>query len=217
MNITEIAERRYTTKAFDSTLKIPGSEVEQIKSLLRNAPSSVNSQPWHFFIASTQEGKSLVAEGMHGFYAYNQPKVLNASHVIVLCAKNTLDEEHLNAVIQQEASDGRFSTPEARTNQDKSRRHYVNLHRNQQMDEREWTEKQVYLTFGALLFAAAALKIDACAMEGFDAVALDQALGLAAKGLHSVAVIALGYRSTEDFNANLPKSRLLAHSVISEI
>ena len=37
------------------------------------------------------------------------------------------------------------------------------------------------------------------------------------QGLSAVALVALGYRSTEDFNAKLPKSRLPAESVLTEI
>lgn len=79
MNIAEIAQRRYTTKAFDASRRIPEEQVEQLRVLLRNGASSVNSQPWHFIIASSEAGKAQVAQGMHGPYAYNEPKVRNAS------------------------------------------------------------------------------------------------------------------------------------------
>jgi nitroreductase / dihydropteridine reductase len=217
MNVSEIAQRRYTTKAFDPNKRISDADMGQLRAVLLNAPSSVNSQPWHFVIASSPEGKSQVAQGMVGNYAYNQAKVLNASHVIVLCAQNMLNDDHLTTVLHQEESDGRFPTQDARMNQDKLRRNFVELHRSQRGDERQWIESQVYLALGSFLFAAGAMDIDACPMEGFDSVALDQALRLADKKLHSVAVIALGYRSEGDFNAKLPKSRLPAHSVISEI
>lgn len=217
MNVAEIAQRRYTTKAFDPGRKIPEASIAQIRELLRNAPSSVNSQPWHFIIAASDEGKARVAAGMHGPYAYNEPKVRNASHVVVLCARQTLDDAHLGAVVEQEDRDGRFAAPENKETQDKTRRFYVGLHQNEYRDEREWMDKQVYLAFGTLLFAAGALAIDACPMEGFDAAALDVALGLGEKGLRSVAVIALGYRAAEDFNAKLPKSRLPAADVISDL
>jgi len=46
---------------------------------------------------------------------------------------------------------------------------------------------------------------------------VDEALGLKAKGLRSRVMVALGYRSEDDFNARLPKSRLPESAVISEI
>lgn len=83
-----------------------------------------------------------------------------------------------------------------------------NAHRDVRRDLRPWMEKQVYLALGALLFGAAALGLDACPMEGFDPDALDQALGLAARGFAPVALVALGFRGLGDWNAALPKSRL---------
>lgn len=64
---------------------------------------------------------------------------------------------------------------------------------------------------------AAALGLDACAMEGIDHAAIDTALGLQARDLRCVLLVALGYRSSADFNAALPKSRLPEAAVISEI
>ncbi|WP_223871519.1 hypothetical protein [Candidatus Dactylopiibacterium carminicum] len=42
-------------------------------------------------------------------------------------------------------------------------------------------------------------------------------LGLRARGLTSVVIVALGYGGGEDFNAKLPKSRLPVDRVISRI
>lgn len=217
MNIAQIAQRRYTTKAFDSSRRIPAATMSAIRTLLRNTPSSVNSQPWHFVVAESEAGKARVAKAMQGGYAYNEPKVLNASHVIVLCARQTLDDAHLTAVIEQEQQDGRFASVEAKAGQDKSRRFYVDLHQQERGDAREWMDKQIYIALGALMLGAGALEVDACPMEGFDAAILDAELGLAEQGLRSVVVIALGYRSDADFNARLPKSRLPEASVFTNL
>ena len=52
MDIAHIALTRHTCKDYDPARKIPAEDLEKIRTLLRYAPSSVNSQPWHFFIAS---------------------------------------------------------------------------------------------------------------------------------------------------------------------
>ena len=215
MNIAQIAQARYTTKAFDPERKIPEAVVEQLCAVLRNAPSSVNSQPWHFIVAASPEAKLRVARATQGGFAYNEPKLRNASHVIVLCGRTRLDDAHLDAVIAQENSDGRFATPEAMAMQDKTRRFYVNLHQNEMKDDRSWIERQVYIALGGLLLAAGAVNVDACPMEGFDAAVLDAELGLAEKGLTSVVLVALGYRGADDFNARLPKSRLAEEALFT--
>ncbi|WP_306602653.1 oxygen-insensitive NAD(P)H nitroreductase [Azonexus sp.] len=217
MNIAEIASTRHTCKAFDASRRIDAALIDQLRTLLRFAPSSVNSQPWHFIIASSESGKASIADTLKANFAYNEPKVRNASHVVVLCARRELDDAHLASILAQEEKDGRFATPEARTGQQNTRNFYASLHRDQLQDAPVWMDKQVYLALGSLMFGAASLGLDACPMEGIDCAALDQALGLEEKGLRSVVLLALGYRSAQDFNASLPKSRLSADVVISEI
>lgn len=213
-DIIRIASTRHTCKSFDPTKKIAAAQIEALCTALRFAPSSVNIQPWHFFIAGSDKAKALIAQATQGGYVYNEAKVRNASHVMVLCARSEIDDGHLDAILSQEAHDGRFATPEAKEGQNASRRFYANLHRGVLKDSDIWMEKQVYLALGMLLQNAAHLGIDACPMEGFDQVALNDALGLDTRGLSSVVLVSLGYRSNEDFNASLPKSRLAADAVI---
>jgi nitroreductase/dihydropteridine reductase len=214
MDIAQIALNRHTCKAYDPSRKIPAEQGEQIKTLLHHAPSSVNSQPWHFILASSDAGKSRIAKATeHPVYAANGPKILNASHVVVF----SMDEAQITTITDQEDRDGRFPTPEAKAAQFKGRSFYVNLHRFDFRDTQHWMEKQVYLALGTLLLGAATLGIDATPIEGFDSRILNEELGLREKELTSVVIAALGYRSAEDFNAKLPKSRLPAASVMSEV
>ena len=57
------------------------------------------------------------------------------------------------------------------------------------------------------MLAAAELKIDTCPMEGFEPEKYDEILGLKDKGLTSVVVLTVGYRSDEDETQNYPKVR----------
>lgn len=114
MNLSTLLSQRYTTKAFDPSRKIPHATLEELLGLLRQSPSSVNSQPWHFVVASTDEGKARLAVSTQDTFAYNQPKVLNASHVIVLCTRTDMTEEHLGAILEQEDIAGRFRSEEAK-------------------------------------------------------------------------------------------------------
>lgn len=217
MNILEAALKRHTTKAFDPDRKIPAEVFEQFATLLRHSPSSVNSQPWHFFIASDEAGKERVSKATPEAFAYNAGKIRKASHVLVFCARTDLSESYLETLITQEDKDGRFATPEARDGQKNTRGFYVDLHAKQLQDAPVWAEKQVYLALGAALLAAPMLGLDACPMEGFDAAALDAELGLAEKDLRSVVLLALGYSGADDFNAKLPKSRLAADVVMTKL
>jgi nitroreductase/dihydropteridine reductase len=215
MDIARIATSRYATKAYNPHRRIDAALMAQLQTLLRYAPSSVNSQPWHYVIAESAAARAKIATATTGPYSGNEPKILHASHVVVLCARCELTDAHLARVLAQEERDGRFPSPEARAAQQKGRGFYVNLHRNELHDTPQWMEKQVYLALGTLLLGAATLEIDATPIEGFDRAVLDEALGLQEQGLSSVVLAALGYHSSDDFNATLPKSRLPAEELFT--
>ncbi|MDD2741846.1 MAG: oxygen-insensitive NAD(P)H nitroreductase [Rhodocyclaceae bacterium] len=217
MTLVERVTSRRTCKAFDPARRVDAAAMEQLKTLLRFAPSSVNSQPWHFVIADSEAAKARITDTLQGGFAYNAAKARNASHLVVFCARRSLDEAHLAEVLAHEDAVGRFGTPEAKAGQHTSRNFYVGLHRDQLQDLDAWIDRQVYLALGTLLLGAAELGIDACPMEGIDCAGLDAALGLEARGLRSVVMVALGYRSDDDFNAVLPKSRLPAAAVITTL
>ncbi|MCL1074286.1 oxygen-insensitive NAD(P)H nitroreductase [Shewanella dokdonensis] len=215
-DLTTIVKRRYTSKALDPNKKIPQEKIDQLKTLLQFAPSSVNSQPWHFVIAATAEGKAKVAEATVN-YAFNTPKILNASHVVVLCTRNYITDEYLEHLADQEQQDGRIPDEAARQALQNGRKFFVNMHRYEQKDLQHWMEKQTYLALGTLLLGASVLEIGATPIEGFDATTLNKVLGLREQGLNASVIVALGYSDASDFNAKLPKSRLPQHEVINEI
>jgi nitroreductase/dihydropteridine reductase len=217
MDILSAAKKRHTAKAYDSERRIPEEVMQQVYDLLRNSASSVNSQPWHFIVANTPEGRARIAKATQGGYVYNAAKVNDASHVIVLCARVDMDEAHMDALLEQEERDGRFRDAQARAGQDATRRGYVNQHRFGTKDVAQWLEKQVYLALGTALVGAATLEIDATPMEGFDQKILDAEFGLNEKGLTSLVLVSFGYSSPADFNAGLPKSRLTQEATFTFI
>ncbi|WP_066889228.1 oxygen-insensitive NAD(P)H nitroreductase [Clostridium nigeriense] len=208
MNLIEIMNNRYSTKKFDKTKKISEENIKQIKELLRLSSSSVNLQPWHFVIASTEEGKNNISKSTEGFFAFNKEKVVDASHVIVLCSKTSIDDEFLQNILEKENQDGRFANEEFKNGMHSGRSNFVNIHKDDAKDLQEWVDKQVYLNLGNLLLGVAALGIDAVPMEGFDSKILSEELELDKKGLKPIAIVPIGYRAEDDFNAILPKSRL---------
>ena len=215
MNLVNVLNNRYSTKEFDTNKTISEADFEQLKALLRMSPSSTNIQPWHFIIANTKAGKARVAKSTEGFYAFNKPKVLDASHVIVFCARTDADEIYMKHLLDKEDEDGRYASEEFKEQMHMGRQIFANMHRYDLKDFPHWLEKQVYLNMGSLLLGAAVLGIDALPMEGVDVKVLDEEFDLRAKGFTAIAAISLGYRSDSDFNAALPKSRLAEDEVIT--
>ncbi|EPZ7317643.1 oxygen-insensitive NAD(P)H nitroreductase [Vibrio mimicus] len=214
MNIVQASQSRYSTKAFDASRKLSEQQVADIKELVRMSASSVNSQPWHFILAGSDEGKARIAKAAHGQFSFNERKILDASHVMVFCAKTDIDDAYLLALLDNEDKDGRFTSEEAKTGLHDLRSNFVNGSLN---DAENWMQKQVYLNVGTLLLGAAAMCIDAVPIEGFDAQVLNEEFGLIEKGFNSLVIVPLGYHSEDDFNAKLPKSRWPAEAVFTEL
>ena len=212
MNFLKLAQSRYTSKAYDPDKKIPASQLQELLEVLRLSPSSINIQPWQFLVAQTAAAKQKLADAMPEGNSYNIPKVLNASDVIVLCAKTDLDEQHINKIIDSEAAAGRFASDSDKINRFNITQYYLEQYKAKDIDR--WIDAQLHIALGALLFAAAANQIDATPIGGFSSELLDAGLDLPAQGLRSVVLVALGYHSEQDFNAVLDKARLQASELI---
>ncbi|MDN3620657.1 oxygen-insensitive NAD(P)H nitroreductase [Polaribacter undariae] len=221
MNLQETLNWRYTTKEFDPTKKISDADMVQVKNLLRMSPSSVNLQPWHFVIAETTEGKARMAKGTKGFFHFNEPKVVNASAVVLFCSKTSerADDAYFKHLLDVQDKDGRFPNEDVKNGMYGGMNAFANIHKYDLKDYQHWMEKQVYLNIGSFLLGVASLEIDATAMEGIDVKALDEEFGLREKGYTSLVAVSLGYRAASDFNSTekTPKSRLAKSEIFTVI
>lgn len=214
MNIIDILKKRYSTKVFDSEVELMDEQVADIKSLLQLSPSSTNIQPWHFVIATTEEGKKRVVKSMHDFYSFNAEKSLDSSALVVFATRVDISEEYLLHVLAKEEADGRFPEPEFKAQMHGGRSIFHGFHQYDYKDAIHWAEKQVYLNLGNFLLGVAAMGLDALPMEGCDMKVLDEEFGLREKGFTASFVVAVGKHKEEDFNAHLPKSRLSQDEII---
>ncbi len=217
MNIIEALKWRYSTKQFNPDKPISSEHLGMIKEMLRLSPSSTNLQPWHFIIATTDIGKQKIAKGAAGVYSFNAPKVIDAQIVIVFATSVALTSEHLDRIIDKEEADGRFIIENAKEQQNSGRLFFADTHKFDLKDFQHWADKQVYINLGTLLTGVATLGIDSVPMEGFDFKIIDQEFALREKGYMSCVVVSLGYRSDEDFNIALPKSRLDESEIIEMV
>lgn len=208
MNLKEALHWRYSTKSFVADKTIPADTWQQIEEGLRFSASSTNAQPWHFVIAATPEGKKRMAAGTSGMFEFNTPKVMASSHTVLFCTKTELSEDYLLEILEQEDRDGRYPDPAFKPQVHDVRSTFVTIHKDQLDDLKHWNEKQVYLNMGGALLGAALLGVDAVPMEGVDIAKLNEEFGLTAKGLTASAMVCFGYRTDDDFNSKLPKSRL---------
>lgn len=210
MEFLKLLQQRYTTKHYDSSRVVPDEVVKQILDCVRLTPTSVNSQPYHFYVL-TGETKKKVRDAVMDF---NQQRYDAASHAIVISSKKVIDEEHLAKVLAQEDADGRLPNAEIKAATDKSRHYFCNLH-VQKGDFAAWTGKQAYISFATMVYAAAAYGVDSTALEGIDFAKVDELLDLDAKKETCQLIVLLGYRDANDSNTldRRAKSRLSVDTI----
>ncbi|ENV32819.1 oxygen-insensitive NAD(P)H nitroreductase [Acinetobacter gerneri] len=217
MDLLNVSKTRYTTKAYDASKKIPQEQFERLLQILRLTPSSINIQPWHFFIIESDQAKQRVAKALVGKYAYNAPKVLDSSHTILFCTKADIDEQHLANLLNRDDLSGRFKDDTAKQGQKDSRTGYVHYYRTEKGDISRWAENQTFIALGQMLLAAGIEGIDATPIGGFDEEIISQEFDLQQQGLIPSVIMTLGYRSEKDFNAKLPKSRLNPEEIFTRL
>lgn len=217
MPILQSAQRRYATKAFDPNKKLTHEQIETLKAVLRLSPSSINYQPWHFIIATSDEAKAQIAKACPDKMAYNAKKIKESAMTVVLCAKTEATQAHINTIIAQESADGRYVNAQAKAERLAMVNGYIEHLRETPKNIAPWLDKQTYIALGNVLLAAADMGIDSVAIEGFENDIMDTNLGLLEKGYHSTVMAAFGYHSDSDFNAKLAKSRLPDSELFTEL
>ncbi|ANI89355.1 NAD(P)H-dependent oxidoreductase [Arachidicoccus ginsenosidimutans] len=199
MNFLDLAENRYTTKKYNPNEKIAEEKIRQLKEILRLSPSSINSQPWKFIFVSDEKTKRELASVSY----YNEPKINDASHLIVFSAIDDIDE--FEEQIHKHLPEGSVK--------------YYNqfLKPLSESEIKSWFQHQVYLSLGFFLSACASMEIDSTPMEGIKNEEYDKILQL--NSYKTLFAVAIGYRNPDDANqpSLKPKSRLTLESVIQSV
>jgi nitroreductase len=198
-DILQALNWRYATKQFDAGKKISAEDFQVIKESLRLAPSSFGLQPWKFIQVEDKKIRQQLKES-----AWGQSQLTDASHVVVLCRRNSIDESLVDAYMESTASIRGIKVADLQGLRDM----IMGLISSQTPEAvTQWAEKQIYIALGFALETAAIMGIDACPMEGFDKQKFDNILGLDKQNLSSVVIAVFGYRSQEDKYATQTKSR----------
>lgn len=199
--------RRYATKAFDPTKKIPADTWAALEESLVLTPSSFGLQPWKFLVIQDQAlRESLVP------HAWKQRQVADCSHLVVMTVPKELGEDYIDANMTR-IVEVRGGTADSLM----GLRNMIVGFRSQLAAKGQlttWARLQSYIALGQFMLAASLLGIDTCPMEGFAAEKFDEVLGLDKTG-HTTAVLCpSGYRSADDKYAVLPKVRFKKEDVI---
>ncbi|RZJ31786.1 MAG: NAD(P)H-dependent oxidoreductase [Flavobacterium sp.] len=190
---------RYATKMYDSGKKISDSDLNILKEAIRLSASSYGLQPYKVLIIENPEIREKLKPA-----AWNQSQITDASHLVVFANKTGFGDADIDSHIENVSAVRGIPVESISGFGDFMKSKITPLPEDV---KNTWTSKQTYIALGNLLAAAAELHIDATPMEGFDADAFNEILGLKQQGLNASVIAAIGYRHNEDLTQAYKKVR----------
>ena len=210
MDLIKALQWRYATKKMDPSRAVPEDKVERILEAIRLAPTSSGLQPYEVLVVTNPEIRARIQP-----VAWNQAQVTEGSHLLVFAAWDNYTAERINTMFDY--------TNEVRSFRSEGYENYrqmlLGMYPQREPEQNfQHAARQAYIGLGAAVIAAAAEAVDCTPMEGFDDAAVDEILGLRARGLRSVVLLPLGYRQADgDWLVNLQKVRWPREKFITEV
>lgn len=199
MNIIDSLKWRYATKQFDSDKFVSQENIDLLKEAFNLTATSYGLQPLKLVIVKNKELQKELRQ-----HSYNQQQVEQASHVFVICIEKTISEDYIRNYF--ETVKVKRGTPDDVL--DGFRSFLIDdFSKKTEEEVLLWATKQAYIALGNLLNTCSILKVDSCPMEGFVPLEYDRVLDLTSRGLKSVLVLPIGYRSKDDMFSNFAKVR----------
>lgn len=207
--IIEALNWRFATKVFDPTKKVSDEDMHTILESARLSPSSAGLEMWKFLVILDPEIRKELREK-----AGNQPKITDASHLVVITYRTDVAENITRERLERTAKIQNQKIEELGGLKQLAEGSIGA--RLTSGDLVAWTKAQAYIPLGIMVETASLLRIDNGPMEGFIPERVDEILNLKEKNLASVTMIAFGYRG-DDPMAKLPKVRREFDEVIEFI
>lgn len=200
---------RYATKKFDTSKILSAEKIQILKESFNLTATSYGLQPLKMVCIQNKELQQELVP-----FTMAQQQVADASHVLVLCVETELTSGFIETYFSKVAK--LRNTPKAVLQPFET--FLKDSFAEKEAEEvNQWMEKQVYIALGNLLTVCALEQVDACPIEGFEPEKYDTFLKLKQKNLHSVLVLAVGYRAENDMFANLKKVRRGVDEVIIDM
>lgn len=209
MKVIESLQWRYAVKKFNAKKFLSESQINTLKEAFNLTATSYGLQPNKLVVIQNKTiQKELVV------HSWNQPQVLEASHVLVICVpkKYTTEEvdRYFNLVRKIR------NTPDSIINPFKDFL-TADIAKKTQDELFVWNKNQAYLALGNLLTVCATQSIDSCPMEGFIPEKYDEVLKLDEQNLTAALVLPVGFRAEDDYMKDLKKVRKSLNDVIIDV
>ena len=185
------------------------TQIHTLKEAFNLTATSYGLQPVKMVVIKNKEIQKQLVE-----HSWNQEQVAQASHVIVICIQDDINENDIEKYFDLVKKTR--NTPDEILNpfKDYLKSDISNKSENQLA---LWMKNQAYIALGNLLTVAAVEEIDSCPMEGFSPEKYDEILNLKDHNLKSALVLPVGFRAEDDYMKDLKKVRKNITDVVIEI
>lgn len=177
---------RHACKIFDEEKKIPKEDFEYILEAGRLSPSSFGMEHWRFLVITNYDLKKRLRP-----FCWNQPQITTCSHLLVIKAiKDLLRPESKyikDMFLRRDLPKEKFEK-------------YLTIYKEFMQDKLEdeklfcWSAKQCYIAAANMMSAAAFIKVDSCAIEGYEKDRVEEILNIDKKNEEIALMITFGYR-----------------------
>lgn len=207
MDLTSFYKWRYATKKFDSDKNIDEKEMNILKESIRLSPSSYGLQLFKVLVIENKELKDKLKE-----VSFNQSQISDCSALFVFCNFTKVTSSDIDGFIQLKSSVQDIMISNLSKYGDFLKSTLLTM---PSKEVSIWTANQVYIALGNLMTSCAALKIDSCPIEGFQADKYNDILNL--KNMNAAVVASVGYRSNDDLSQESEKVRKNSASLFEHI
>jgi len=208
-NILEALEWRYAVKKFDDKASLTEQQILEVKKVFNLSASSYGLQPYKMIIVQNPELKEKLVAASFG-----QQQISQSSAILVFTVRTDFGMDYIDQYFEDMSTKRQIPLENLEGYKNFMKGSFAN---KSQEEIRSWSVNQVYLTMGHMLASLAAMKIDACPMEGLDPNAYDKILDLEAKQLKTIIAMPIGVRATDDATASALKVRKDLSEIIIEL
>lgn len=197
---------RYATKQFDTNKKVSQEDLGKIIESFRLTPSSFWLEPWKLIIVENKDLREKLLP-----VTWNQKQVIESSHLLVFARVKTIDNNYIDKCLDNSSKITWASRDDLKWYEDMMKWYFSNLTSEMKAS---WARDQVFLALWNVMNSLADLRIDSCAIWGFDPVKYDEILWLWDLDLASVVVLPIWYRSENDKYSKYPKIRFSSEEIV---
>jgi nitroreductase len=184
MDVIEAIKERRSINFFETGKEIPDDKLNELLEIANLSPSSFNLQPWKVVVVKEPERKKILRQ-----CAFNQPKVEEASVVLIMVADPNAMEENMDRILDSWQELG-YMKPDMRET-------YKGMANNlygpaDSLKRKVFAVKNTSLFAMNLMITAKGLGLETHPMDGFDEECVKKEFNIPADKIIPM-LIAVGY------------------------